>query len=334
MFARLPDILGRNFAIGYLLPALFFVLATYLIDSKYVFLPKFLNYSSLSQLEILELITVISLASILIGIILLILNGAVIRVMEGYGKFNPFKLLSWIEKYRFDKIEKDISKTEDVYNNYLEQKKEVPQKIKQKYKDLIEKRAIRFPDSKRWLLPTSFGNTIRAFETYSRVMYGADAIAIWSRLLAVIPENYRQFIEGAKAQVDFWVNFWLVNIILLTIYTVNLIYLKQIKIRLFPIVCLFFIFFSFQQARKSAVGWGNFVKSSFDLFLPDLENKLKISQIENNMTNQSNLWKKYSQAFLYIIPDVLPNKKQIGENESNKLFIISWVKKSIFNRLK
>ena len=52
------------------------------------------------------------------------------------------------------------------------------------------------------------------------------------------------------------------------------------------------------------------------------------------MINQSNLWKKYSQAFLYIRPDVLPNKKQIEENESNKLSIISWVKKSIFNRLK
>ena len=334
MFARLPDILGRNFVVGYLLPALFFILATYLIDSEYNFLPKYLNYSSLSQLKILELITVISLVSILIGIILLVLNGTVIRIMEGYGKFNPFRLIFWIEKYRFNKIKKEISKTEDIYNNFIDQGKEVSPKIKQKYRELIEIRVLRFPDSKRWLLPTSFGNTIRAFETYSRVMYGADAIAIWSRLLAVIPENYRQFIEGAKAQVDLWVNFWFVNIILLVIYTVNLIYYKQLKIQLFPIVCLFLIFFSFQQARKSAVGWGNFIKSSFDLFLTDLENKLEISQIENNMTNQGNLWEEYSQAFLYIRPDLLPNKKQTQEDERNKISILNWVKKSIFNHFK
>ena len=63
-----------------------------------------------------------------------------------------------------------------------------------------------YPDDEFWLLPTSFGNSIRAFEVYSRIMYGIDAIEGWSRLLAVIPTEYLEKINDSKANVAFWVN--------------------------------------------------------------------------------------------------------------------------------
>jgi hypothetical protein len=63
-------------------------------------------------------------------------------------------------------------------------------------------------------LPTRFGNAIRSFEVYSRIIYGLEAIDGWPRLLAVIPADYRQAIDDAKAQVDFWVNIWMGSLLI------------------------------------------------------------------------------------------------------------------------
>ena len=56
------------------------------------------------------------------------------------------------------------------------------------------------------LLPTSFGNIIRVIEIYPRVMYGFESIEGWARLLAVIPTDYRNLINAAKSDIDFWIN--------------------------------------------------------------------------------------------------------------------------------
>ena len=97
MFTKLPELLGRNFIIGYLLPAFALTVSTYLIDSEYNFLPTNIDLSFLCQIKTLEQITVIGLLSLLLGIILLIFNREIISLLEGYGKYNPFRLFFWIE---------------------------------------------------------------------------------------------------------------------------------------------------------------------------------------------------------------------------------------------
>ena len=85
----------------------------------------------------------------------------------------------------------------------------------------MHQETIQFPDEEAWLLPTSFGNTIRAFEVYPRVMYGLDAIPGWLRILAVIPKDYRESVDNAKAQVDFWLNLWFLSILMIFEYVLT-----------------------------------------------------------------------------------------------------------------
>ena len=59
---------------------------------------------------------------------------------------------------------------------------------------------------------------ISAFEGYSRVMYGIDAIPFWPHLSAVIPEDYQRSISSAKADVDFAVNLFYFSFMLLLEY--------------------------------------------------------------------------------------------------------------------
>ena len=308
MFTKLPELLGRNFIIGYLLPAFALTVSTYLIDAEYNFLPTNIDLNFLRQINTIQQITVIGLLSLWLGIILLIFNREIISFLEGYGKYNPFRLLLWLEKSRFHNLEKQISATKNDYFKYSDKGESVPVDIKDKYLILMTERVVRFPDEERWLLPTSFGNTLRAFETYSRVMYGADAIPIWTRLLAVIPEDYSQFIDAAKTKVDLWVNTWVASIVLVIIYLANLIYFQQLKLFWLPLACLAVAYISFQQARKAAVGWGNFVKAAFDLFLDDLKDKLTISEGSSQSNNEGDMWQKFSQAVLYVAPESMPEK--------------------------
>ena len=116
-------------------------------------------------------------------------------------------------------------------------------------------------------------------------MYGADAIPVWTRLLGVIPEDYRQFI-----------------------YLGNLICDRQFKL-----VAL--AYYAHHQATRAAISWGNFVKAAFDLFLGDLQQKLAITQDDNVKSDEVPLllrdrimWQQYSQAILYKKSDVMPSK--------------------------
>lgn len=85
----------------------------------------------------------------------------------------------------------------------LEQGREFPDDRLMKRNRLKLEIVESFPDQERWLLPTSFGNTIRAFEVYPRVMYGIDSIIGWNRLLGVIPKEYGDLYNDAKTSGGF-----------------------------------------------------------------------------------------------------------------------------------
>ena len=303
MFAKLPDLLGKNFVIGYLLPAFAFIILNYLIDGEYNFLPNNISLSYLQQVSLTEQITILALLSFIAGILLLIFNRDIIVLIEGYGKYNPFRILQKRQKSRFKKLQKNISATEQEYCQYSDRNQIVPLKIQQKYQDLLEAKTRNFPDREQLVLPTSFGNILRAFETYSRVMYGADSIPVWTRLLAVIPKDYQQFIDTAKTLVDFWVNTWLINVATFVIYLGNLICYRQLKLVFLPFICLIAAYIAYQKAKRAAVSWGNFVKAAFDLFLGDLQKKLAITHDDPDSEDNTVLWQKFSQAILYNNPE-------------------------------
>lgn len=198
-----------------------------------------------------------------------------------------------------------------MYIAYSEEGKEIPQHIKQKRNQLLIRLANRFPDDERWLLPTSFGNTIRSFEVYSRIMYGIDSIPAWSRILAVIPDKYLGFIEEAKTKVDLWLNLLTLNILLfcgcLAIFGIqNGANIR--KLLLFILLHIFVGIFAYFKAQSAAVEWGNFIKASFDLFLPDLLEKLGLNEPELTADEEREIWRRLSQAYIYGNPQSLPRR--------------------------
>lgn len=315
MFNKMPDLFDRNFAVGYFLPIVIFIASSLFLVNEFNVLSFSFGENILGKIVTLIGTTVIGLLSWLGGILLLAINTDILRLMEGYGTLNPANLFSFIEKQRYVKLIERKEELNAEYNMFSKDGQKFPESLNQERNLLLQKLVERFPDQDRFILPTSFGNTIRAFEVYSRVMYGIDAIPAWPRLLAVIPEDYRKFIDDAKSQVDFWANIWLVSITLILEYCVFLLHLSQKwgQTWWIPLTIILLIFFAFYRARIAAANWGTLVKSSFDLFLDDLREKLGFSK-PSNIDEERNIWNRFSQTVLYSDPsDLSIRYKKVSE---------------------
>jgi hypothetical protein len=313
MFSELPKLFDRNFAVGFFLPVAIFIVVSGVILGQYGFSPNMVNYLAT---DLLVGTTVIGLLSWIGGIVLLAVNRDLFRLMEGYGKFNPIKILSVFEKQRYRKTVEELKKLDNEYSECYESKKEFPTKSRTRRNQLMRQLAEEFPDKEEYLLPTPFGNVLRSFEIYPRVMYGLEAIDGWGRLLAVIPKDYIELIDAAKSQVDFWINMAVV-FILLQIEYVGLVYILGSQLNLW-IVLLFIVLGTIPPLRATSAAreWGDFVKSGFDMFAPKMRENLGFNSPKDR-NEEAKQWKNFSQAIIYRRPDLIPESKmQDGDDET------------------
>lgn len=320
MFGELPKIFDRNFIIAFFLPATVFLGASLGLLADFGLFPSLFSFL---RTDILQGATVLGVTAWLGGVLLLVLNYSIYRFLEGYGAYNPIRYLKRFEERRYQRIEQAIKKLEEEgregarsgeesqYLNELEEQEDI----------LYIKKVENFPKRAR-LLPTAFGNALRAFEDYPDLIYGVDSIVVWVRLLGVIPEDYRGLIDTAKAQTDFWVNLWLLGYLAVAEYICVLVYARQIKMLWFPLLVVGLALAASSRAKDAAVQWGDYVKASFDLFLPDLREKLQLPT-PANISEERALWTNFSQVVIYhasdqVISRVSSQAKNKPERSSSK----------------
>lgn len=310
MFNKIPGLLERNFALGYLLPSLVWILASSKLLDQFDSLPLLFRFLQLFDVDTTFLITSVNgLIIVLIGgIFLLAINRELIRFLEGYGKLNPIRLLYFIEKYKFNHIKSEIVKLDSQYLDCYKNGQEFSSRLNQKRAKLMIEIVQNFPDSEEWLLPTSFGNAIRAFEVYPRLMYGVDSIPTWSRLLTVIPVDYRKLIDDSKAIVDLWINLLFITIFIFIEYWIIIYNLRKFELLWIPFLLISFAIISFYRATNAAIIWGDFVKAAFDIYLPELKEKLGFISSSPDETDSKLIWQKFSQAVIYHKPEYMPKR--------------------------
>ncbi len=314
MFGELPKLFGRDFAIGFLLPiAAFMPASVFVINS---FWPESVSWKlpASQKDEVLLGATVFIFAFWLGGILLLALNRSIIRFKEGYGKGNPVRLLMPLERRRFRRLNDRIQELDHDRDIAESLNEEFDHSLAKERADLKQLAAVRFPHEERFLLPTAFGNTIRSFEAYSFVMYGLDAIPGWSRLIMLMPDSSRELVESAKAQMDFWLNVWLLSLLLFGEYLVGVIVTRQ-RGSLWPLIAIPLAWAASSRARSAAANWGELVKAAFDVYLPQLREKLGIGT-NLSRADEYEQWDDLSRAIVYRNPDALPARPQDAEPSS------------------
>lgn len=314
MFGELPKLFDRNFVIGFFLPVAVFITFSILIVNPYPFGTQVIDFL---KSDLLVGTTALGLLSWVGGIVLLALNRDLYRTMEGYLKYNPLKLFGWMEKRRYQRVVNELEKLDHEYRECIDLDKEFPTKSRTKRNELMRQLAEEFPDKEEYLLPTPFGNVLRSFEVYPRYMYGFEAIDGWGRLLAVIPKDYLELIDAARAQVDFWVNLGVV-FILLQIEYIGLAFITGNPLQWWVVILFIFLgTIAPMRATSAAREWGDFVKSAFDVYRFNLLESLGMD-IPKTREEEKVLWTKYSQAIIYRLPEILPDLKTTGNPKTKK----------------
>ncbi len=256
MFGELPEIFNKNFAVGFFLPVVTFLIITLALMNGFGTLPTIITIDTTSQSDVLVKTAVFGLVSWLGGVFLLAVNQDLLLFIQGYGRLNPLRLFGKMENDRYDDLQKDIAKLDDKYIEFQLRGEEFPMDLRLKRNRLMHFFAQRFPDAEYGLLPTSFGNIIRAFQVYPQVMYGLDAMPGWERLLAIIPEKYSELINDAKSQVDFWINICSLITVTLVEYLIFIVVMERVSVFMVS-SCSYFLYCIFLLKSKkccSSVG--------------------------------------------------------------------------------
>jgi hypothetical protein len=321
MFGELPKLFDRNFAMAFFLPVVLFIGLIAEIASRF---DKGDSLITTLQADLIVGATLLGAFSWLGGIFLLVTNRGFYRFLEGYGKWNPLKVFGRFEKRYYSRLVEELSELDEQYRACIEADEIFPAESHARRSKLMEELAERFPDKESLLLPTPFGNTLRSFEIYPRVMYGIESIYGWTRLLAIIPKEYRELMDNAKTQVDFWMNVGFLSILLLLEYAGLAIYTKSLEAWWIPILILVVAVFSPGFARNSAVEWGDYVKSAFDVFAPKLRETLGMPQPADR-EHEKEQWTHFSQAINYRLPWRMPEFKKEDHDEEGSRSFLSWL---------
>lgn len=319
VLGELPKLFGRNFAVGFLLPAAVLIPAALWVAGS--FDERLVNAAvkelavfrtELSALSLTVFLSLLWLA----GVLLLALNTVIIRLKEGYGSWNPAVLWKSVERRRFEKHHERLRELNREYVAGLSG----DSALREARREEGELLAVRFPDREDLVLPTAFGNTIRAFEVYPRVIYGLDSIPAWPRLLMVMPEESRALIETAKAQMDFWVNVWFLSLLIFGEY-IALVLIYRRAGNPWALMSVVLALGASNRARAAAAEWGETIKAAFDVYLLDLRDKLGLEQgLDREAEKQQ--WTNLSVAMIFRRERSFPpRRRKIGagsEDEKQK----------------
>jgi len=302
MLGGLNKIVDRNFLVGYLLPATALLGGGIGIVDLFDVRPE---WARLSQDDLIKDSTILAAIALLTAFVLMALNSVILRAFEGYFFFGLYQHLNffyvWFWRYHDKKI-KEIRKTQAKSKDNtvpIDERPVFASKDRLELMHHLESMSKNFPSEEHRVLPTRFGNAIAAFEDYSMVLYGFEMITGWSRLNAVVPKDYREIMDGARADMDMWMNLWLATYLLMLQYACLAIFLGcapaagSILIGL-PGMSVLMGWMS----HKAAVQWGEWIKGAFDVYLPKLRDELGLTDHDDSREERE-MWKLYSQVMVY-----------------------------------
>jgi hypothetical protein len=302
VFGELPKIFGKEFLVGYFLPAALFVIATAatLETSGRASIAPFIK-AAFVEADEKKLAIHLGMALLCIwaaATFLMVANFSLVRILEGYGKLNPARLLKWRTLYDFDRTTERIDQ--------ISKKTSLSAAEKSERRRLRMRLADEFPETRTLILPTRFGNTIRAFERYPQIIYNIEAIHSWNRLQAVLPDFYRASLDNAKAMVDFYVNLWFCALCLALFSAYEVLEKINWHSLSFPKTAMLAAFLGYSVcaigmskfARGAAAQWGELVKSAFDLYRGELCKQLGF-ELPRSIERERRMWAPICRTMIY-----------------------------------
>lgn len=303
----LDKLADRDFVVAYVMPVLIGCCAVAFLFRETG--QAHAIYQAILEERSFTSLTLLVLAVWGIAILLMTWNHALYRALEGY--WGPLKRDNWVEEWK-DQFDDEL--------NVLEKQKEAIETLPEgrdrdaemgTYIKALIARREKYPYRRDLILPTRFGNVLKAFETYSLDIYGIDSIPAWSRIIAMVPDSFAAQISGARATVSFFVNLWAICLLVSSIAFAKLIAAcvwesirtgwqtpaSALEPTIALLVALGLSYPCYEWAVSSAIAWGDLVKSTFDLYLPALAKQLGY-QLPSSAARRREFWGEITSTFL------------------------------------
>jgi len=260
--------------------------------------------------------------TVTLGFTLTSLNNFFLKVFEGYILLEHFPFFKKSE-LRQEKILRNkllrVQKIIDRLEKQHKRRTELAKKYTAIQHDLQTQYERRFPGRRSEIMPTPFGNILKAAEHYPGLRYKIDSVPMWPRIIHVIPQSYNNRIEETHNQLSFLVNcsvlagvlglqgfiaaiyqtlsallsargiseilyFIPINVSLYSTYTQRVwLYLA------FAFIALIFMYIFYRAALLSVTEFGDMIRSVYDLFRFDLLKQLHFAY-PNNTKEEVDLW--------------------------------------------
>ena len=289
MLETLLKTVGRSLLFSCMIPATVFVIVTLVLFAPQ--LPKdFLVWLKIDGSDFSVVLAIVLVTSFTIAYTLMILNWALVRLYEGY--YLPFPFGKCVEGRKKRRLARRVAELEEN----LEKLSPGDDFYQRKWREYIEEKGqltARFPDNKDDILSTRLGNIYRAFEEYPFVRYGMDGIFFWPRLSKVIPIDYATKIEAMNTAVAFLVNSSFISLLISGEVTIALGQIKAwLEPRAFIVpICLGLSCLFYYAATSTALTYGQYVRTCYDLFRLDLLAALRI-EAPDNPDDEKELWRR------------------------------------------
>lgn len=304
MYSTLSKLADRNFIIGFFLPALLGALTL---------LSVFGNVPAIGAIgkQIGSATSLTDLTYFVVGvwaaaIALQSLNYAFYRMLEGYTL--PLKWIPWFRGAHVARYRSLMQKKQDLNDAWRQLGKDFPAARQSELESITRTLVTSYPGKESAILPSAFGNAIRAFEYYPADVYGADSITMWVRLRSVLSKEFGEMIDNARASVDLLVNIVFIADAFLVYFIVELLLAaaahadRAWQSSLVGAGCALVVaLVAYWGAVMSAVGWGETVKAAFDAYLNALADQLGF-EIPKDLDGRRSFWRAFSQQAIYQLP--------------------------------
>jgi hypothetical protein len=324
MLSKLSSLIDDSFGVRCFLPSLLLVLGSFFVHDILSGTDELsrLFSSAPNRVEALAGSAFIALVAWVGGVLISAIQRDIIRILEGYGSFNPFNRLKFFKNAQIREFRSLCGLKNDIISNVQAMESTGTPVDAAVYDKLDEVGLIlstRFPSEERELLPTSFGNTMKSLESYSRIMYGLDGVTGWTRLQAVIPSEYQLTIDDQRLYRDFWANTWIVSFLLLLEAGFYSVVSPFRLLHTVVVVGLLLMvnFTAYMRTTSAACGFGDYVRSAFDLYIDDLGAKLRIPKAQDPKV-QRDIWTKATQAYTYRLPGILDSVLLNGQEAQQR----------------
>jgi hypothetical protein len=317
MLSLLPKLADRAFIIGFVLPTVLFALS-----SSALFGDVFDRSSGTIAVDASAFDPKGQLVDVLIkgiwvwllAVLLMTLNHGLFRCLEGY-----VPPLRYLKRRKLRAARRMVRLRAEVRKlGTLNRESSATLSEKRRFQAAM-KELNGMPRDVHSIMPTRFGNAIRAFELYPRQVYGAAGVALWLRVAPFVPKELLETVAEARAQVDFLVNCMLFAFLtscgLVTRISLHLspkalvaaIMAHNWKATYTAVNCpdlaaltvsVLLMYLLYELALAAIPGWGEAVKACFDVGLPELANKLGF-KLPDTEAKRRAFWTAYSQSILY-----------------------------------